>query len=104
MSGVGILRRSARELPTAAACFGTGIGMTPLDTESNKESNNPGRVSSNRPDRERLMARHVRRNGRIHARPRARSAARECGFARRELRAFSPMQRFASALATSCRL
>ncbi|HXH90608.1 MAG TPA: hypothetical protein VNN25_03430, partial [Thermoanaerobaculia bacterium] len=89
-SGVGILRKSARALPIAAACASAGIGTAPLTAESN----NPVGMSSNRPDSERLMARQVRRNGRIHARPRSRSAAHERGFARRKLRAFFPMQRF----------
>ena len=98
-SGVGIRRR--RPVPIAAdACSWTGIGMAPLTATSN----NPVRVSANRPDSERLMARHVRRNGRIHARPRSRSAAHERGFAPRESRAFLPIQRLASALTMSCRL
>jgi hypothetical protein len=74
--------------------------MAPLTAESN----NQVRVSSNRLNSERLMARHVRWNGRVGAGPRSRSAAHEHSFARRALRASFPMQRFGSALATSCRL
>jgi hypothetical protein len=100
MRGAGFLQRSASALPTAAVCAWAGIVTTPLTTESR----NQVRVSSNRPDSERLMTRHVWRNGRIHARRRSRSATHERGFAHRDLRASFPMQRFGSALATSCRL
>jgi hypothetical protein len=73
--------------------------MAPLTTESNNQSMT--RVDALISLSEQSMARHARRNGRIHGRQRSHSAAHERTFARRDLRAAFPMQRPASAPATS---
>ena len=72
--------------------------MAPLATESNNQSMTVDALISLS---EQSIARHARRNGRIHGWQRSHSAAHERTFAGRDLRAAFPMQRPASAPATS---
>ena len=88
-----------RKRATAAACSSIAIGMATLTTESNNQSMT--RVDALISLSEQSMARHVRRNGRIHERRRSRSVPHKRTFADRDLRAAFPMQRPASAPATS---